>query len=84
MQRLLSIILTIMAAAVVTVVPAVAQHMQPPRVPIEHLEGRVRSRVHCLIRLMWSKRARPSITGKGRAPIVTDRRGRAMGRWRRS
>ena len=38
MQRLLSITLAIMAAAVVTGVPAVAQHMQPPRVPIEHLE----------------------------------------------
>lgn len=38
MQRLLSITLAIMAAVVVTGVPAVAQHMQPPRVPIEHLE----------------------------------------------
>ncbi|MEK6802869.1 MAG: c-type cytochrome [Nitrospirota bacterium] len=38
MQRLLRITLAIMAAAVGTVVPAVAQHMQPSRVPIEHLE----------------------------------------------
>ena len=38
MQKLLGVTLAIMATAVVTGVPAIAQHMQPPRVSIEHLE----------------------------------------------
>lgn len=38
MQRLLRIAMAITAAALVAVVPAVAQHMPPSRVPMEHLE----------------------------------------------
>ena len=38
MQRPLSITLMIAVVAAVVVVPAVAQHMLPPRVPIDHLE----------------------------------------------
>ncbi|MCC6968032.1 MAG: c-type cytochrome [Nitrospira sp.] len=38
MEKLLSVTLAVMAAAVVTVVPSIAQHMQPSRVSIEHLE----------------------------------------------